>query len=106
MYIQGMCHIDHGSTLEPEINSKNLGKVNGVVFPSCAIDSKTWCLIKKVLCGILLYSFTYGFWPILFYIFNIFTAGRAGLNLVRVVAVVLGKFLHFLPLEDTKGYIR
>ena len=43
-----------------------------VVFPSSAIDSKTGCLIKKVVCGIFLYLCKDGFRLIIFYIFNIF----------------------------------
>ena len=43
-----------------------------VVFPSCPIDSKTGCLIKKAVCGILLYLSKDGFRQIIFNIFNIF----------------------------------
>ena len=43
-----------------------------VVFPSCPIDSKTGCLIKKVVCGILLYLCKEGFRPIIFNISIIF----------------------------------
>ena len=43
-----------------------------VVFPSSAIDSKTGCLIKKVVCGIFLYLHKDGFRLIIFNIYLYF----------------------------------